>query len=158
MKLIVHEFSSIEELTEEDKHLVLLAKEASDIAYAPYSQFYVGAAIQLENGVIIKGSNQENVAYPSGLCAERVGIFAASTQFPGIAAKTVAITAKSKIFDVDFPISPCGSCRQVLSEYERKQGKPIRIILCGEKGKILIIDKIEDLLPFSFVADKLKKD
>lgn len=158
LKLTFHEFSSLEELSENDRSLLLEAKKASDVAYAPYSQFYVGAALELENGKTVIGTNQENVAYPSGLCAERVGIFAASTQYPGVAVNTIAITAKSKVFDVNFPVSPCGACRQVLSEYERLQGKPIRVILSGEKGKILIIDKIEDLLPFSFIADKLKKD
>ena len=147
----------MEELSAEDRQLIQMAKKASAVAYAPYSNFYVGAALRLDNGVCVIGSNQENVAYPSGLCAERVAAFAASAQYPGIAFNTIAITAKSKDFIVDNPVTPCGSCRQVLAEYEHLFGKPIRIILCGEKGKVLVFNKVEDLLPFSFKADKLKK-
>lgn len=154
---IVHEYDSIEELTGDDKYLVQKAKEASEAAYAPYSRFHVGAALMLENGICVIGNNQENVAYPSGLCAERVAVFAASAQYPGIAFKAIAITAKSDDFIVNNPVSPCGSCRQVLAEYERLFCKPIRIILGCETGKILIIDKVDDLLPFSFKADSLKK-
>jgi len=110
----------------------------------------------LENGVCVKGCNQENVAYPSGLCAERVAVFSAYSQYPGIAMNTIAITAKSKNFCIDSPITPCGSCRQVLAEYEHLQGTPIRIILTGETGKVLVISKVEDILPLSFKEEKLK--
>jgi len=151
------EYNSTEELTQDDKELVQRAREAANVAYAPYSNFHVGAAILLENGEVVIGSNQENAAYPSGLCAERVAIFSASTQFPGVAVKTLAITAKSGNFIIDAPIPPCGSCRQVLSEYEHMYKKPIRIILSGETGKVLIIDKVEDILPLSFKSGDLKK-
>ncbi|NTW32738.1 MAG: cytidine deaminase [Bacteroidetes bacterium] len=157
LKTVFIEYNSLDELTQDDRGLVLLAKEAADTAYAPYSKFHVGAALKLENGVCIKGSNQENVAYPSGLCAERVAIFSASSQYPGIPVNTIAITAKTDSFKVDSPITPCGSCRQVLAEYERLFKKPIRVILTGETGSVYVIDKIEDLLPLSFKADKLKK-
>ena len=157
LKTVFIEYDNVEELPSKDKKLVKMAKEAAKTAYAPYSNFHVGAAVLLENGVCIKGNNQENVAYPSGLCAERVAVFAASSQHPGIAIKAIAIAAKSKNFTVSSPVTPCGSCRQVLAEYEHLQKKPIRIILSGEKGKALVIDKVEDLLPLSFKADKLKK-
>lgn len=156
-KTIIHEYNSAEELSAGDRQLIQMAKEATAEAYAPYSNFYVGAALRLDNGTCVIGNNQENIAYPSGLCAERVAVFAASAQYPGIAFNTIAITAKSNDFIVDNPVTPCGSCRQVLAEYEHLYSKPIRIILCGEKGKVLVIDKVEDILPFSFKLDKLKK-
>ena len=157
LKTVFIEYDTIEELSSEDKKLIIMAKKAAETAYAPYSDFYVGATVLLENGVCVKGNNQENVAYPSGLCAERVAVFAASSQYPGVAIKTIAISAKSKKFKVNSPVTPCGACRQVLAEYEHLQKQPIRIILSGEEGKILIIDKVEGLLPLSFKADKLKK-
>ena len=155
-KTTVLEFDSVDELSSDDRQLVEMAREAADVAYAPYSNFHVGAALMLANGVCVKGSNQENVAYPSGLCAERVAVFSAYSQYPGIAMNSIAITAKSKNFKVDNPITPCGSCRQVLAEYEHLQGSPIRIILTGETGKVLVIDKVEDILPLSFKENKLK--
>jgi cytidine deaminase len=151
------EYASVDELSSDDKQLVVMAREAAEVAYAPYSNFQVGAALMLGNGVCVKGCNQENVAYPSGLCAERVAVFSAYSQYPGIAMNTIAITAKSKNFTVDNPITPCGSCRQVLAEYEHLQGSPIRIIMTGETGKVLIIQKVEDILPLSFKEEKLKK-
>jgi cytidine deaminase len=157
LKIVFVEYDAVEKLSSEDKKLVIMAKKAAKTAYAPYSDFHVGAAVLLENGVIVTGNNQENVAYPSGLCAERVAVFAASSQYAGIAIKTIAITAKSTKFIVDSPVTPCGSCRQVLAEYEHLQKKPIRIILSGEKGKVFVIEKVDDLLPLSFKADKLKK-
>lgn len=156
-KTTILEYESAEELSAEDRHLVEMAREAADVAYAPYSNFQVGAALMLENGLCVKGCNQENVAYPSGLCAERVAVFSAYSQYPGIKMVTIAITAKSKKFIVDNPITPCGSCRQVLAEYEHLQGSPIRIILSGNTGKVLIVRKVDDILPLSFKEDKLKK-
>ena len=156
-KTIVLEYETTDELADSDKELVKMAKEAANSAYAPYSNFYVGAAISLENGVTVTGNNQENIAYPSGLCAERVAIFSAYSKFPGIAFKTIAVTAKSKHTPVDSPITPCGACRQVLAEYERLQNKPLRIILTGESGKVLVFSQVEDILPFSFKTDILTK-
>jgi len=153
----VYEFNSIDELTDNDKELVLMAMQAAGNAYAPYSRFHVGAALKLVDGTFVIGNNQENIAYPSGLCAERVAVFSASAKYPGIAFDSLAITAKSDDFFVDYPITPCGACRQVLAEYEHLFNKPIRVILSGEKGKILVFTKVDDLLPFSFKADKLKK-
>ena len=157
LRIFYTEFESEKELNESEQQLLSKAREASDLAYAPYSNFYVGAALLLENGVIVSGNNQENVAYPSGLCAERVAIYAAGAQYPNVAIKTIAITCKSKSFHVNEPLSPCGACRQAMSEYEMRHHSTIRVILAGETGKIRIMDSIADLLPFMFKAEELKK-
>jgi len=149
------ELASSDELDVADAYLLARAAEACNNAYAPYSSFQVGAALLLENGEIVCGNNQENAAYPSGLCAERVAMFAASAQYPGQAFKAIAITAKSKNFDVNYPVSPCGACRQVMAEYEKKGNKPLRVILKGEKGKIIVISDVSGLLPFAFDASDL---
>ncbi|NVN93759.1 MAG: cytidine deaminase [Bacteroidetes bacterium] len=150
-------YQTIEELSKEEQLLLEKAKIATKSAYAPYSGFNVGAAILLENGIIVTGNNQENAAYPSGLCAERVAMFAASSHYPDIPMKIIAITANSEKFEVNFPISPCGSCRQVMSEYETKQNQPMKVILMGSKGDIQVINTISGLLPFMFHADELKQ-
>ena len=157
IKSIIYELDSIEELSEEDRELLEHAREAANLAYAPYSNFYVGAALLLKNDKILRGNNQENVAYPSGLCAERVAIFAAGAQYPDVPIKAIAITAKSKSFKVNEPVSPCGACRQVMAEYENRYGSDIRLILQGETGKIHIVDSVETLLPMMFNTEKLKK-
>ncbi len=157
LKIAFSEYESDKELNQSEQELLKKAREASKLAYAPYSNFYVGAALLLENGVIITGNNQENVAYPSGLCAERVAIYAAGAQYPNVAIKAIAITCNSKNFKVDQPLSPCGACRQAMSEYEVRHKQNIRTILAGETGKIMVIDSIADLLPFMFKAEELKK-
>lgn len=157
LKISFAEYASAGELSAEEQELLQKAREASDLAYAPYSNFYVGAALLLENGVIICGNNQENVAYPSGLCAERVAIYAAGAQHPNIGIKTIAITCKSKQFSVNEPLSPCGACRQAMSEYEMRHNGPIRVILSGETGTIRVMDSIADLLPFMFKSEGLKR-
>ncbi len=144
------EYDSIDELNAEDKSLMQQAHEAATTAYAPYSNFSVGAAVLLENGVVVKGSNQENAAYPTGLCAERVAVFAASSHYPGVPIKTIAITAKSSHIKVENPVAPCGSCRQAISEYEVLYNKPIRFLLMGETGKVLELKNVESLLPLRF--------
>ncbi len=149
------EIENLTELTAEDQQLVSLSKEMADQAYAPYSEFFVGAAVLLENGKIIKGSNQENAAYPSGLCAERVAVFSASALYPGIKMKTIAISAKNRHNTMNRPISPCGACRQALLEYEFRQKEPVKLILSGQSEKIYIVNKVQDLLPLSFTADEL---
>ena len=141
----IEEFDSVSELTEADANLLEAAGRAADTAYAPYSHFNVGAAVLLENGEIVEGSNQENVAYPSGLCAERVVLFFVGAHHPDIPVKAIAITAKSEKFKIDEPLAPCGSCRQVMVETEKKYGKNIRIILKGEKGKIHVIESVSDI-------------
>ncbi|PCJ86403.1 MAG: cytidine deaminase [Flavobacteriales bacterium] len=154
----VEEMDSFEALNKQEKQLLTKAQEVTDSAYAPYSKFHVGAAILLENGEIVIGNNQENVAYPSGLCAERVAAFSASSQYPNVPLRAIAIFAKSKNFVVKNTPAPCGACRQVLAEYEHKQGSDIQLILKGEKGKILVSENVRNLLPFLFIEDELKKD
>lgn len=147
----------MDDLSPEDFKLMQKAEEAAGNAYAPYSAFFVGAAIKLANGEIVIGNNQENVAYPSGLCAERVAIYAAGAQFPDEKIDTVAITARSTQFLVDYPVSPCGACRQAMAEYENKQKEDIRLILKGEKGAIHIVESVRSLLPLIFNEEGLKK-
>jgi cytidine deaminase len=154
----IYEVDSLEELSQKEQQLVVLAREMTEKAYAPYSEFFVGAAVLLENGEILTGSNQENGAYPSGLCAERVAAFAASAMFPGVTMKTIAVSANSTRLKLDEPVSPCGACRQVLLEYEILQDAPIRVLLAKEDGKILIVEKVHDLLPLSFSGKALKKN
>lgn len=149
-------YDTIEELDLQDKQLLIEAKEASKKAYAPYSNFFVGAAILLENGKIITGNNQENAAFPSGLCAERVAVFAAASHFPDEIIRKIAIYANTDKFEITNPISPCGACRQVLSEYEIKQNSDLKIILMSEKSKIVIFNGVKDILPFMFHVDELK--
>lgn len=143
------------ELPLQEQELIAFSRNMTDNAYAPYSGFFVGAALLLENGEIVKGSNQENAAYPSGLCAERVAVFSASANFPGVRIKTIAISARSQKNKLDYPVSPCGACRQVLLEYEFNQKEPIKLLLSGTSGKIYMVEKVRDLLPLSFTADDL---
>lgn len=144
------EYRDIDELSQSDRELYRRAVEARDKAYAPYSQFSVGAAVRLENDLIISGNNQENAAYPSGMCAERIAVWSALSQYPGIKIKKVFITARSVKKEVNRPVSPCGSCRQTLAEYEIKQEQPIEIFFTGETGIILKAASVRDLLPFMF--------
>jgi cytidine deaminase len=153
---VFEEYDSADELNADDQALLVKAREAGKNAYAPYSAFYVGAALQLENGVIVTGNNQENVAYPSGLCAERVAIFHAGALYPDVAVRTIAVTCSSTRFAVNRPLSPCGACRQVMAEYEKRSGKDIRIILAGETGAVYAVSSMKELLPLSFEADELK--
>jgi cytidine deaminase len=132
------------------------ARKATTDAYAPYSNFRVGAAIRLGNGQIISGSNQENASFPAGICAERVVLSAASASFPGIPVTSLALTYINKTGHSDHPISPCGVCRQTLSEYEQRFSQPIRLILGGISGEIYIINRATELLPFAFNDQALK--
>lgn len=146
--LVVYESSR--ELEDQDQILLKEAVIARKKAYSPYSKFNVGAAVLLKNGEIVTGNNQENACYPSGLCAERVAIFYASSKFPGIAIQSIAISATSKNFVVNKPAAPCGNCRQSVSEYEIKQNSPISIIMSGETGEILKCSSVSDILPLAF--------
>ena len=143
-----------EELKPEDRNLVEAAKNATDGSYAPYSGFCVGAAARLKNGTIVIGSNQENVAYPSGLCAERTTLFAANAQYPDQPVLSLAIAAKNKDGFLSQPITPCGACRQVISGVEQRYNQPIRILLYGTDGTH-IIDNIDALLPLQFADSYL---
>jgi cytidine deaminase len=151
------EYASKEELAKADIELINQAFKAAENAYAPYSHFRVGAALRLDNGKIITGNNQENVAYPSGLCAERVAFFHANSNYPDACVEVVAIAANAKNFDIPEPVTPCGSCRQVMSESENRQKKNIRVLLVGQNGKVFAIKSVEDLLPLMFKAEGLKK-
>ena len=147
---------SFSELNENDQKLISNAISSLNDAYAPYSGFLVGASVLLDNGEIISANNQENVAYPSGLCAERVAIYYAGAKFPSIGIKTIAITAKSKKFEIKDIISPCGACRQSIAEYEVKQEGNIRILLHQSDNSVLIVESISELLPFMFKSQDLK--
>ena len=139
-----------ESLQTVDISVVNKAFEAMEKAYAPYSKFKVGAALLLEDGQIIQGNNQENIAYPSGLCAERVALFHAGSQFPGIAVDLICIVAKGDLMPKSQLLSPCGACRQVMLESENRQNKPIRIILVNQDNRTMCIDSVKNLLPFGF--------
>ena len=143
-------FESIEELPDDIQNLILNAIEVRKHAYAPYSKFKVGASVLLDNGKIVVGSNQENAAYPSGLCAERVAIFHASSIYPEATISKIAITAASDINKTTTPVPPCGSCRQAIAEYEIKQNTPIEIYFMGETGMIYKSASLKNLLPFMF--------
>jgi len=137
------------ELILEEKKLIDSAKIACSRAYAPYSQFQVGAAVLLANGEIITGNNQENIAFPSGLCAERTALFYANSQYPEQAVKLLAIAAYTQGDFIELPISPCGACRQVILETEMRYQSPIKIYLYGRK-EIYVVEGIKDLLPLAF--------
>lgn len=142
--------ADIKELNDEERALIENARQATFRSYAPYSKFKVGAAILLDNGEIITGSNQENVAYPSGTCAERTACFYAHSEYPEVGFKAIAIAARneSETF-IELPISPCGSCRQALLEYEMLSKHDIAIYLCG-KDKVYILPSVKWLLPLAF--------
>jgi len=149
-------YNSADELPEQDALLVREARNITGNAYAPYSNFHVGAIAQLSNGKTVTGTNQENAAYPVGICAERVLLSTASSLFPNVAIDTIAISYDNKNGKSDHPISPCGICRQTLLEFEERVKQPIRLILSGLEGKIYIIQKASQLLPLSFGGDDLK--
>lgn len=143
-----------DELNDREKELIDKAKKATERSYAPYSKFNVGAAALLDNGVIVEGNNQENAAYPSGLCAERTTLFYAHSMYPDKAVKTIAIAAKNADGFIEDPIPPCGACRQVMLETEQRSKGPIRILLYGQKH-IYAMNGIKNLLPLSFAAENM---
>ncbi|WP_029035428.1 cytidine deaminase [Salinimicrobium terrae] len=143
-------YDSEAELPGDVQNLMKKAIEAREKSYSPYSQFKVGAAILLENGEVVTGSNQENASYPAGLCAERTVIFYAGAKYPGIKMLKMVVTARSENHPVEVPTPPCGSCRQAIAEYEVKQEQPIEIFFMGEKGKVVKAHSISDLLPLIF--------
>jgi cytidine deaminase len=147
---------NIEELSLDERNLLEKARQSYKMAYAPYSNFHVGAAVLLENGTIVLGNNQENASYPLGLCAERVAVFAASANHPGVKIKAIAVTASSKEIQINKPVPPCGACRQVMAEYEFRDKSPIKIIMAGENGKVLVAESVKELLPYQFTSDDLK--
>jgi cytidine deaminase len=145
------EYDSVAELPEEDRRLMEAAMEATESAYAPYSQFHVGAAVRLADGTIVRGSNQENIAYPSGLCAERTALFSASAKYPQLAVEALAVVG---FHEGQFTeASPCGACRQVMAEYELRYGNEISVLCYLSGGRIRRISGVKSLLPFAFEAE-----
>lgn len=138
------------ELSSEDQNLVAQAYFACDNAYAPYSKFQVGASVLLSNGEIVKGSNQENIAYPSGLCAERTVLFYTGANFPNEIVETLCIVAKGDLIAADKVLSPCGACRQVMAETQSRQNRPYRVIIVCQDHRTLIFNSASDLLPLTF--------
>lgn len=148
-------YQSLDELTEEDAWLLAEAREVTTHAYAPYSNFFVGAVAKLANGEILAGSNQENASFPVGLCAERVLLASVSSLFPKIPIDTIALSYRSSQVESNHPITPCGICRQSLQEYEDRVKHPIRLILGGMEGPVFIIFSASMLLPLSFSGDDM---
>jgi cytidine deaminase len=148
-------YDSVEELSVEDAWLLQEARKVTSQAYAPYSQFKVGAIARLTNGESVTGTNQENASYPVGLCAERVLLSAASSIYPNVPIETMAISYHNLNGESDHPISPCGICRQSLLEYESRFKHPIRLIMSGMEGKVFIIPNAAMLLPLSFTSNDL---
>ena len=149
IKIAYKEFESLDELEPKDKELAQAAIDATAQAYAPYSKFNVGAAVLFQDGEIIKGANQENAAYPSGLCAERTALFYASASRPDKAMTAIAIAASQNGALLETPVTPCGACRQVMAQYQLKSGLPMMVLLIGAHS-ILKFEKVDDLLPFIF--------
>jgi cytidine deaminase len=157
LKFTIEVYESSDELKEDDAFLLSEARSVTQFAYAPYSNFQVGAVARLVNGEFVSGTNQENASYPAGFCAERSLLSTASSTHPGVAIETMAVTYNNLKGDSDTPVSPCGICRQVISEFQNRFQKPIRIILSGMKGKVQIIDNAGYLLPLAFSSEDLKK-
>ncbi len=148
-------YNDSSELSEQDAWLLAEARAITEQAYAPYSNFHVGAVAMLENGEVVAGTNQENASYPVGICAERVLLGTVANMYPNIPVKTVAISYSGTNIKSDHPISPCGMCRQALLEYENRLHTPIRLILGGMEGKVYIIQSAGLLLPFGFSSKEL---
>lgn len=155
-KISFQEYDSLNELPDKQRDLVKAAMEACKGSYSVYSRFKVGAAVLLDNGEVITGNNQENIAYPSGLCAERVALFYAQSMYPNSSIQMIAIAASSESDKLNEPVMPCGACRQVMAEYEDRHNVKLKTIMASETGKVFITDNMEALLPMRFRADFLK--
>jgi cytidine deaminase len=145
----------LEELNEAEQQLVRKAMQATDNSYSPYSHFRVGAAIRLEDGSEIIGANQENAAFPVTLCAERTAIFAAQAQHPELSIEAIAIAARNENGFMADPVSPCGSCRQVILEIEERYNQPIKVLLYGTSG-VYVLNTVRDLLPLCFIDESMR--
>ncbi len=150
------QYNSANELNEADAWLLNNAKQTTQLAYAPYSNFFVGAAARLVNGKIVTGTNQENASFPVGICAERVLLSAISSLYPNIPIETIAVSYNNKNGNSNKPISPCGICRQSLLEYESRMNHPIRLLLGGAEGKVYSIPSVKLLLPLSFSDEDIR--
>jgi len=148
-------YDSIDELNADDRQLLIEARNVTGQAYAPYSNFHVGAAARLSNNKIVTGTNQENASYPIGICAERVLLSAVSSLYSGVPIEAMAVSYQSKKVKSDHPISPCGMCRQALQEFEGRTSNPIRLILGGLEGKVYVINSVSQLLPLAFSSEEL---
>jgi len=144
------EYSKLDEMPADLRALLAHAEAAAKVAYAPYSEFYVGAAVRLANGVIVTGSNRENSSFPAGICAERTALAAAGHQYPGIPVEAMAITVYSEKYEAHAALPPCGVCRQVMTETERLQENPIEVVFSGMGGTAIRVLGMHNLLPFSF--------
>jgi cytidine deaminase len=149
-------YDSIEELPEDQQMLLQQARQVTENAYAPYSNFQVGAIAKMANGETVSGSNQENASFPVGLCAERVLLGTISSLFPKVAVETMAISYKSENQKSDHPISPCGMCRQALQEYESRMNHHVELILGGMTGPVYVIESASKLLPLAFTSEELR--
>jgi cytidine deaminase len=149
-------YEDSKELNEADATLLEAARQVTAKAYAPYSNFLVGAVANLQNGATVSGTNQENASYPVGICAERVLLSSASMLHTNVPIQSIAISYHNLNGESSKPVSPCGMCRQALREYEERTGQPIRLILSGMTGKVFVIEKANQLLPFSFGGDDMK--
>lgn len=148
-------FKKLEDLDAESKYLVHKAKDATQTSYAPYSKFHVGAALLLEDGTLVIGSNQENAAYPLCMCAERVALYAAASQFPGKVIRKMAVVAHKKNHKELSMATSCGACRQVMVEFEERQKQPMEVIMLGTENKWLKLSSAAELLPESFDGSHL---
>jgi len=149
IKISYQEYHSVDELNPEDRELAAEAIKAMEGAYAPYSHFHVGAAVRMSNGQIVRGANQENAAFPSGLCAERTAMFAASARYPDKDMLSIAIAGGVMGRLAHEPATPCGACRQVMAQYQAKSGKPMSILMVAS-DQILKFEKVDDILPLIF--------
>jgi cytidine deaminase len=149
-------YDSVDELPENQQKLLKEARNVTKNAYAPYSNFQVGAVAMMANGETVSGSNQENASFPVGLCAERVLLGTISSLFPRVPVETIAISYKSEHQKSDHPISPCGMCRQALQEYEGRVSHPVQLILGGMEGPVYVIDSASKLLPLAFTSEELR--
>lgn len=154
--VFLEEYKNISQLPVDCQTLLNQARESCQYAYAPYSNFLVGAALLMENGQVVTGSNQENASYPNSLCAERVALYCAASRFPSVAIKKLAVSAKKKEGDAYLGVTPCGSCRQVISEYQSIQESPIEIIMEGPESSIFVAASVDMLLPFKFSAKNME--
>ena len=148
-RISFQEYASVNELNAEDRELADEAIAAMNSAYAPYSHFHVGAAVRMSNGQIVRGANQENAAFPSGLCAERTAMFAASAKYPDKDMRSIALAGGVYGRLAAEPATPCGACRQVMAQYQTKAGKPMSVIMVGAK-RVWKFEKVDDILPLIF--------
>jgi cytidine deaminase len=151
------EYSSIDELNNSDRNLCLDSLKAMASSHSPYSGFRVGVAVLLASGKVVYGSNQENVAYPSGLCAERVALFTIGSAYPDDKIISMAISAQTDHFEIKEPVTSCGACLQVMAEYEKKQSSPINVLFYCLNGSVICTAGIKSLLPFAFAETRLQK-